>query len=148
MMADHVCTVRARMDCLPQAIAFVEAFCRERRVASSDGLRLSLVVEELFTNTVNHGHGGDSDAAVCIGLGADLLHLDLIYEDTAPPFDPLNHVARSTSDLETSVFERPVGHLGIALVVSMAMRANYVREDGRNRLQLALRRQVPGEADT
>jgi serine/threonine-protein kinase RsbW len=147
MMADHVCTVSARMDCLPQAIAFVEAFCRECGVASSDGLRLSLVIEELFTNTVTHGHGGDSDAPVRIGLAADPLHLDLVYEETAPPFDPLAHVARSTADLETGVFERPIGNLGITLVVSMAARVSYVREDGWNRLRLTLRRQEPGDAD-
>jgi serine/threonine-protein kinase RsbW len=144
----HVCTVPARMDCLPQAIAFVEAFCRERGVPNSDGLRMALVVEELFTNTVAHGHGGDSDAPVRIGLGVDPLHLDLIYEDTAPPFDPLDHVARSTSGLETGLSERPVGHLGIALVVSMAVRAGYQRENGRNCLRLALRRQAPDDADT
>lgn len=148
MTADHVCAVPARMDCLPQAIAFVEEFCRKRQVASSDGLRLSLVVEELFTNTVMHGHGGDSDAPVRIGLSADLQHLDLTYEDTAPPFDPLDQVARSTTDPGTEAFERPVGHFGLALVVSMAVRASFVRENDWNRLRLTLRRQAPGDADT
>lgn len=140
MTADHVCALPARMDCLPQAIAFVEEFCREQRVAGNDGLRLSLVVEELFTNTVMHGHGGDSEAPVRVGLSAGPSTLDLTYEDTAPPFDPIDHVARSTSDLENGVSDRPVGHLGITLVVNMAVRVSYVREDGRNRLQVALRR--------
>jgi serine/threonine-protein kinase RsbW len=148
MTRPQVGTVPARMDCLPQAIAFVEAFCREQGVPRSDGLRVSLVVEELFTNTVAHGHGGDSDAPVRIGLSVDPLHLELIYEDTAPPFDPLDHVARSTFDLETGLSERPVGHLGIALVVSMAVRASYQRKDGRNRLRLTLLRQAPDDGDT
>jgi serine/threonine-protein kinase RsbW len=148
MTADEVCALAAGMDCLPQAIAFVEEFCRHHQVASGDGLRLSLVVEELFTNTVMHGHGGDSDAPVRIGLAADLLHLDLSYEDTAPPFDPLDHVARSKRDPGTEVFERPVGQFGLALVVSMAVRAGYEREDGWNRLRLTLRRQAPDDADT
>ena len=142
MTGADACTVQARMDCLPQAIAFVEAFCTERGVARSDVLRLSLLVEELFTNTVMHGHGGDSDAPVRIGLRADPSQLDLSYEDTAPPFDPQDHVARSTTDLETDVFERPVGQLGIALVVNMAMRVSYGREDGWNRLHLILRREM------
>jgi hypothetical protein len=85
---------------------------------------------------------------VRIGLAADLLHLDLTYEDTAPRFDPLDHVARSKSDPGTELLERPVGHFGLALVLGMAVRASYVREDGWNRLRLTLRRRAPGDADT
>ena len=144
MTEEHVCTVRASMDCLPQAIVFVEEFCRERQVARNDVLRLSLIVEELFTNTVMHGHGGDSDAPVRIGLGGDLLNFDLTYEDTAPPFDPLDQGARSTIDPGDDLSERPVGHFGLVLVVSMAARCSYAREQDRNRLRLTVRRQEPG----
>ena len=139
--------VPARMACLAQAIALVETFCHERGVPRRDALRMSLVVEELFTNTVVHGHGGDSDAPVRIGLGVDPLHLELIYEDTAPPFDPLREVTRSKSELERGVAERQVGQLGIALVAGMAVRAGYLREDGWNKLRLTLQRQAPDGAD-
>lgn len=142
MSADHFCTVRARMECLPEAIAFVEAFCGERGIARSDALRLSLLLEELFTNTVLHGHGGDSDAPVRIALRAGPSHLELSYEDDAPPFDPVEHHARSAIDPAAGVEDRPIGQLGIALVIDMAERVSYVREDGRNRVQLALRRQA------
>ena len=145
MTAEHLCTLPARMDCLPQAIVFVEEFCRKRQGARDDVLRLSLIVEELFTNTVMHGHGGDSDAPVRIGLDGDLLNFELSYEDTAPPFDPLDQGARSTIDPADS--ERPVGHFGLVLVVSMAARCSYAREQDRNRLRLTLRRQAPGVVD-
>ena len=141
MTAADACTVPARMDCLAEAIEFVEAFCADRGVAGSDGLRLSLVVEELFTNTVTHGHGGDSDAPVRIGLRVDATHVELSYEDSAPPFDPLDHAARSPVDPAADLADRPVGQLGLALVVSMAERAAYERADGCNRVRLALRRQ-------
>jgi len=130
------------MASLAEAIAFVETFCADRGVTVSDGLRLSLVVEELFTNTVMHGHGGDSDAPVRLGLRADATQLELSYEDSAAPFDPLDRVARSPVDAAAGVADRPIGQLGIALVVSMAERISYVREDGRNRIVLALRRQA------
>lgn len=142
MAAADACVVPARMDALAEATAFVEVFCADRGVSPSDGLRLTLVVEELFTNTVKHGHGGGSDAPVRIGLRADPLRVELSYEDGAPRFDPLDHVARSPIDPAADVADRPVGQLGIALVVSMVERASYVHEDGRNRLRLALRRQA------
>jgi len=141
MAAADDCIVPARMASLAQAIAFVEAFCADRGAATSDALRLALVVEELFTNTVTHGHGGGSDASVRLGLRADASHLELSYQDSAPPFDPLDHLARSPIDRAAGIADRPIGQLGIALVVDMAERISYEREDGRNRIVLALRRQ-------
>jgi anti-sigma regulatory factor (Ser/Thr protein kinase) len=142
MAAADDCTVPARMEGLAEAIAFVEAFCADRGVAESDGLRLSLVLEELFTNTVVHGHGGGSDAPVRLRLRVDASHLELSYEDRAPPFDPLDHVANSPIDPAAGVADRPIGHLGIPLIVNMAERISYAREDGCNRILLALRRQA------
>ena len=136
------CLVLARLEGLAEAIAFVEAFCADRGVAASDGLRLSLVVEELFTNTVVHGHGGGSDAPVRLVLRADSSHLELSYEDSAPPFDPVAYAARSPVDPAAAVADRPIGHLGLALVVDMAERISYLRQDDRNRILLALRREA------
>ena len=134
--------VLARLERLAEAIAFVEAFCADRGVAASDGLRLSLVVEELFTNTVVHGHGGGSDAPVRLVLRADSSHLGLSYEDSAPPFDPVAHAAPIAGrDPAAAVADRPIGHLGLALVVDMAERISYLRLDDRNRILLPLRRE-------
>ena len=142
MAAPDDCTVRARMESLADAIEFVEAFCADRGVVESDALRLSLVLEELFTNTVVHGHGGGSDAPVRLGLRVDAAHLELSYEDSAPAFDPLDHVARLPIDPAAGLADRPIGHLGLALVVDMAERISYLRLDDRNRILLALRREA------
>ena len=139
MAAPDDCTVRARMESLADAIEFVEAFCADRGVVESDALRLSLVLEELFTNTVVHGHGGGSDAPVRLGLRVDAAHLELSYEDSAPAFDPLDHVARLPIDPAAGLADRPIGHLGIPLIVNMADRISYAHEAGCNRILLALR---------
>jgi serine/threonine-protein kinase RsbW len=140
MSFDRACTVRARMDCLAEAIAVLDSFCQERGVAAADALRLSLIVEELFTNTVTHGYRGDSDAPVRIALRANASEVELWYEDAAPPFDPLEHARRSGIDVASDASDRPVGRLGIALVTSMAARVRYARDDGWNRLVVALLR--------
>ncbi|HEX4234457.1 MAG TPA: ATP-binding protein [Caldimonas sp.] len=142
MTFDHVCTVRARMDDLTEAIAFVETFCDANAVARGDCLRVSLVVEELFTNTVAHGFGGGSDAPVRVWLRVDASELELSYEDSAAPFDPLTQVPRAAIEIEHAAPERPVGQLGIALVVSMASRIGYSREGDWNCLRVALQRQA------
>lgn len=122
----------ASMQGMSQAIGFVEAFCGRHRIAKDDTLRLTLLVEELFTNTVVHGFGGDGSAPVRIALRAAAGQIELWYEDIAPPFDP-----RSRAEPDD---DRAVGGLGIPLVMKMASRVSYLREDGANRLHLVLTR--------
>lgn len=128
----------ARMDAFPAVAAFVETACRDAGFSSRDVLRLRLIVEELFTNTVSHGHGGDSDQPVDIALEITAGRIGLTYEDTAPPFDPREPPSRD------SVQERPVGQLGLVLVRSMARELAYERVEGRNRVRIAL----PSAAET
>ena len=88
MTRSELQTFSARMDSLALATGFVQAFCEQQGVAPDGTLRLTLVVEELFTNAVMHGHGGDTDAPVRIQVGVDAAQLMLCFEDSAPPFDP------------------------------------------------------------
>ena len=140
MTTDDERTWPARMERLAEATAFVESFCESHGLTRADALRLTLVVEELFTNTVTHGHGGDCDAPVRLALSAAASHIELSYEDSAPPFDPVAHHARAASELEAPADDRPVGRVGIALVLRMAAHARYLRDDGRNRLHLTILR--------
>jgi anti-sigma regulatory factor (Ser/Thr protein kinase) len=129
---------RAHMDDLQAARALAEAVCEQQGVASADALRLVLVLEELFTNTVMHGHRRDCDAPVLIGLQASQTHLHLRYADDAPPFDPLQylHGAAPEADVER---ERP-GGWGLRLVAEMAERFDYAHVGGFNHLTLVLKR--------
>jgi anti-sigma regulatory factor (Ser/Thr protein kinase) len=132
----------ARMDRLPLALAFVEAHCARQGVAAADALRLALIVEELFTNTVVHGHRGDHASPVRIGLAIDPAHLRLCYEDCAPPFNPLQYLQHAHPDLDAPADERRIGGLGLPLVAQMVERFDYAHVDGFNCLALVLRREA------
>jgi anti-sigma regulatory factor (Ser/Thr protein kinase) len=141
MTVDAQREFRARMQCLPEAAAFVDSFCRSQGIAANDRLRLTLIVEELFTNAVRHGHGGDSDAPIRLTLDASPTEVFVLYEDAAPAFDPTARVAESRADLEAALEHRPVGGFGVALVAQMASSLDYIREGDLNRLRLVLLRQ-------
>ena len=130
----------ARMDSLQQALGFVQAFCEAHAVDPGDVLRLTLVVEELFTNVVMHGHRGDADAPVRLQLGVAATQVLLRFEDNAPAFDPLRYLADAGPRLDAKPEERPVGGLGLPLVAEMAERFEYAHVDGFNCLQLVLSR--------
>lgn len=131
---------RARMDDLGAACDAVAAFCARQGVAHDDMLRLTLLVEELFTNTVDHGHGGDSDAAVQLALAAEPTRLHLHYQDEAPPFNPLQPPDAPPPVLDGDAGARLVGGLGLLLLRQMAHEVAHDPVPGGNRLRLVLRR--------
>jgi len=126
----------ARRDALPQIEAFLAEVCAAAALDRAMCLRVTLLVEELFTNTVVHGHGADSDAPVRLGCEVAPGRLALVYEDTAPPHDPFAAVARP--DPAADVQDRPVGGLGVLLVSAMAQQVEYRRADDRNRISLVI----------
>jgi anti-sigma regulatory factor (Ser/Thr protein kinase) len=132
----------ARRDQLALATAFVEDFCSRHGVAAGDALRLTLIVEELFTNTIMHGHGGDHGSPVRIELGVRPTQLALCFEDQAPPFDPLQYLADTAPRLDDPVEQRKPGGLGLPLVAQMSQRLDYAHVDGFNRLTLELTREA------
>ena len=133
-------TCAARMQSLVPATAFVESFCAEQGLDRRVALRLALLLEELLTNTVVHGHGGDCDAPVVLELRADPTSVTLDYADTAAAFDPLARLAEDEAALGAELADRPIGHLGIVLIDRIATQANYERKDGWNCFRLCLDR--------
>jgi anti-sigma regulatory factor (Ser/Thr protein kinase) len=131
----------ARLDAFPRVGAFLEETCGAAGVARDDYLRLTLLVEELFTNTVLHGHGGDSDAPVSLAVDVGAGEITLIYEDSAPRRDPFAGAPRI--DESASVEGRPVGGLGLSLITGIVERVEYAHVDGRNRLHLVVKRPRP-----
>lgn len=127
----------ATMAALAEAVDFVEVAGEAFGVGRDDRLRLALIVEELFTNTVEHGHGGDSDASIAIELFVDGDRLVLHYEDCAPPFDPRAHA--DPTQLEGGVDERRIGGLGVHLITRFALRIDHVHDGNGNRLRLELK---------
>jgi len=47
----------AKMDSMAEIRALVESACTNAGIDHEDCLKLLLIVEELFTNTVTHGYG-------------------------------------------------------------------------------------------
>jgi serine/threonine-protein kinase RsbW len=97
---------------------------------------LRLAVEELFVNTVTHGHGGDSDAPVEVTVRIERDRVVLGYVDTAPPFDPFAGV--EAPDATAPVEGREVGRMGVFLITQLAVRVEYARIGERNRIIVEL----------
>lgn len=121
---------------------FIEAVCREATMARNDTLRIALVAEELFTNSVKHGYGGDSAMKIWLTLQPEVGACRLVYEDAAPPYDPFAELAEP--NLEAPVDARAVGGLGVLLVARFSRSHEYTRAGDRNRISLVLPLAGPG----
>ena len=124
----------SRLEAWKQARSFIEAFCRGADVPRNAMLKANLVVEELFLNTVKHGHKGGSDAPIWITLRSDDGRLTVGYEDQAPPFNPFSTTIREM--LEALAQTRREGGLGVLLAHGLTASADYAYVFGRNRIRL------------
>jgi serine/threonine-protein kinase RsbW len=129
-------TFPARRDALPQVDAFLAEVCAAAGLGRETCLRLTLLVEELFTNTVVHGHGADSEAPVRLECEVTPGRVALVYEDTGPAHDPFAQMIAPAADV--AVEDRPVGGLGVLLVSAMAQQVEYRRVGDRNRISLVV----------
>ena len=136
MTYDRAAQFLARLDQLRPMQRFLEGFCAESGLPRAAYLRLNLVLEELFTNTVRHGHRGDCDAPVWIAVSRGGDTLSVLYEDKAPPFNPYARLTEPVVDATVSM--RKIGGLGVLLTKELAASRDYAYLFGRNRIRLTL----------
>ena len=126
----------SRVEEWKHARAFIEDFCSGAGLPRDSCLKANLVVEELFLNTVKHGHNGGSNAPVWLTMIASEGKVSLTYEDFAPPFNPF---ARATREMLEALAEtRREGGLGVLLAHGLTATADYAYVFGRNRIRLTL----------
>lgn len=125
---------RAERGQLASLKAFLEHFCTDEGVSRERCLRLNVVLEELFMNTVKHGRRDDGAAAVWVSLAADGERLEVLYEDAAPPFNPYAWLATGSADATTALMKP--GGLGVLLTRELSATRDYAYIFGRNRIRL------------
>ena len=113
---------------------FIETACAKMK--DEERLRIVLIVEELFANSINHGYGGDTEQPVWLTLGVTDDDCQLVYEDCAPEYDPF--AAVDTSSTEADVETRRVGGLGIVLLVELSTSRSYQRRGTHNVVELRI----------
>ena len=137
-LSPHTTMFPARLARIRALQQFLERFCAAAGVDGDACLRMNLVLEELFTNTVRHGYGGDCDAPVWIRIAREGELVSIVYEDTAPPFNPYQRLPAVSPD-DTTVQMRKLGGLGVLLTKKLAASRDYAYVFGRNRIRLTFR---------
>ena len=113
-------SIPARFAQLPGLMASVVYQAQWLGVSVSDVSRIQLVIEELVSNSITHGYGGECDQLLTIAMRARPGGVTLVYRDQAAPFD-LSLISASAPE------ENQIGGLGINLILGMARQIRYQR---------------------
>ena len=114
----------------------VERFGTEQGLSQDDLINVHLVLDEVVSNVIRHGHTVDGQGRVDVALALDGHELRIDVMDNGIPFDPL---ARPATNLNLPIEQRPVGGLGIHIVKTLSETIAYHREDDRNHLSVTMR---------
>lgn len=107
-------------------------FCREHGESNRNSNLISLCIEEMSNNIVQHGFTKDNkkhsvDIRLLFKNGRRLIRI----RDNCVNFDPINYIELHKAD-------DPTSHIGIRMVMKMVKSANYVNSLGLNNLTLEL----------
>lgn len=129
-------TIKASLDNLDQAIAFVEDKADRLEMEPQKKFGLLIALEEAFVNVCHYAYP-ESEGDISIICGADSKGLLLEISDSGSPFDVL---ALPPPDTTSDVVERQIGGLGIHFIRNLADDVSYRREDGQNILRIVVKK--------
>ncbi len=124
-------TVRSQAEAADASVRAAD-FCKAHGESARNSMLISLCVEEMVNNIVEHGFRDDRtyqsvDIRILFKGDEKVIRI----RDNCISFDPVEY-------LKLHETEDPAAHIGIRMVMKMVKKANYVNSLGLNNLTLAL----------
>ena len=123
---------------IPDLADDIAAYCEAARVTAADVHAINLALDELLTNVIDYGLDGVEAPRIAVALQIEPDRLIAQVTDNGAAFDPFSEVAEP--DLDAALADRPIGGLGVHLVVTMMDEVRYAYEDNLNRITLIKKR--------
>jgi anti-sigma regulatory factor (Ser/Thr protein kinase) len=115
---------------LEKVAAALEELSAQWALPSKVTMQLNLVLEELTTNIMFHGHLDGQEHGIDIEFSRNDRVLSVVVTDDAPAFNLLDQP--DDSRVDQPLEERKIGGLGVHFVKTVMDRVEYVRRDGKN----------------
>lgn len=136
-------TVPGTLDSLKTIANYVMSAAEQAGLDKKEAYKLRLAVDEVATNTILHGYE-EAGLTGNIDLSTNITDqaITITLEDSAIPYNPLQHNCPDESDLQQSLVERDIGGLGVFLAIDGVDDFTYEFINNRNRNHFTLNRSV------
>jgi anti-sigma regulatory factor (Ser/Thr protein kinase) len=119
------------------AVETAQTWLEEEGVDARASMHVALTLDELLTNAATHGGAQGKPAEVRLEVHPDRVGVEII--DPAAAYDPRS---APMPDLGASLEDRPIGGLGVHLVIKLSRDLEYARDKDRNRTNYWIARSV------
>ena len=130
-------TLEARVDSLPQVLAFVDEYLESLDCSMKVQMQIDVAVEEIYVNVASYAYAPKT-GSVTITLETedaaeegDCFRIE--FADHGKPFDPL---AKEDPDVTLPAEQRKIGGLGIYMVKKSMDKMSYEYKNNQNVLKL------------
>lgn len=126
---------------LGKNVEIINAMLHHKELALVDEAlyrKLYVVVDELVTNIVNYAYPNGENDYLDVEIMHDKELLTIRFRDGGVPFNPLE---KAPSDITLPMDQRPIGGLGILLVVRKVDTIAYEYIDSENVLTISFKKQ-------
>lgn len=121
---------------LERLVQGIATFARSHAVPDEIVTQVTLAVDEVVTNVIEHGYEGTDPRPIVVRLSLEDGRLTVEVEDEGCPFNPLE---APLPDVTLPLEERSIGGLGILLTQRMMDGLEYARVGGKNVLTMEKR---------
>jgi anti-sigma regulatory factor (Ser/Thr protein kinase) len=140
MMTAQTRQFNARLEPFSAVREFVERFCAGAGLPKETCEDLILILDELSTNTVQHGYpsmeGCAADWPIWLALSIAGTNVAVCYEDAAPAHNPFEKIV--PPDYSGPEENWRIGGWGIPLIARLAGDLRYERAGDRNQTRFTL----------
>lgn len=122
-----------------KSVDIINAILHHKELASVDEVlyrKLNVVVDELVTNIVNYAYPNGENDYLDVEIMHDKELLTIRFRDGGVPFNPLE---KAPPDITLPMDQRPIGGLGILLVVQKVDAIAYEYINGENVLTISFK---------
>jgi len=119
------------------AVETAQDWLEEAGVDARAAMHVALTLDELLTNASTHGGAEGQAAQVRLDVHPDRVGVQIV--DPAAAYDPRS---APKPDVGASLEDRPIGGLGVHLVMKLSRDLAYARDNDRNRTNYWIARSV------
>jgi serine/threonine-protein kinase RsbW len=130
-------TFAATLDSLEPIRQFVSEKSLAAGLDKKKNYALCLAIDEIATNIIKYGYPlkniPDGEGKIEVSVSNDADALTIVLQDSAIPFNPLQHLIPNEQARNTPLEDRPIGGLGIMIARQSVNKFDYEYKDNFNR---------------